>query len=113
MTDATQQIKDLIVGALKGMVNLPGSYQDKVGCGAAWDPACAATAMTKGDDGLFTITLEMPAGDWEFKVAEDGSWDVNYGSDGALGGPNYKISLAAAGPVTFTYDPATHLVTTK
>ncbi len=113
MADTTQQIKDLIVGALKGMANLPGSYQDKAGCGAAWDPACAATAMTKGDDGLYTITIEMPAGDWEYKLALDGSWDVNYGSDGALNGPNYKISVAAAGPVTFTYDPETHLVTTK
>jgi arabinogalactan oligomer / maltooligosaccharide transport system substrate-binding protein len=113
MTDATQQIKDLIVGALKGMVNLPGSYQDKAGCGAAWDPACAATALTVGDDGLYRITIEMPAGDWEYKVALDGSWDVNYGSDGALNGPNYTISVAAAGPVTFVYDPATFLVTTE
>jgi maltose-binding protein MalE len=113
MTDATQQIKDLILGALKGMVNLPGSYQDKAGCGAAWDPACAATAMTKGDDGLYRITIQMPAGDWEYKVALDGTWDVNYGSDGAQGGPNYTISVAAAGPVNFVYDPATFLVTTE
>ncbi len=113
MTDATQQIRDLIVGALAGMVNLPGSYQDQAGCGAAWDPACEATAMTQSDDGLFRITLDMPAGDWEYKVALDGSWDVNYGSDGALIGPNYTISVAAAGPVTFVYDPETHMVTTE
>ncbi|OGO09987.1 MAG: hypothetical protein A2Z66_02655, partial [Chloroflexi bacterium RBG_13_66_10] len=66
MTDATQQIRDLIVGALVGMVNLPGSYQDQAGCGAAWDPACEATALTVGDDGLYRITIEMPAGDWEY-----------------------------------------------
>jgi len=113
MTDATQQIRDLIVGALVGMVNLPGSYQDQVGCGAAWDPACEATALEAGDDGLYRITLEMPAGDWEYKVALDGTWDVNYGSDGAQGGPNYTISVAAAGPVTFIYDPETRLVTTE
>jgi maltose/maltodextrin transport system substrate-binding protein/arabinogalactan oligomer/maltooligosaccharide transport system substrate-binding protein len=113
MTDATQQIRDLIVGALAGMVNLPGSYQDQAGCGAAWDPACDATAMTQSDDGLFRITIDMPAGDWEYKVALDGSWDVNYGSDGALNGPNYTISVAAAGPVTFVYDPETHMVTTE
>lgn len=113
MTDATQQIRDLLLGALVGMVNLPGSYQDQAGCGAAWDPACDATAMTLGADGLYTITLDMPAGDWEFKVALDGSWDVNYGSDGAVNGPNYALSVAAAGPVTFTYDPATHLVTSQ
>jgi len=111
MTDATQQIKDLIVGALKGMVNLPGSYQDKAGCGAAWDPACEATAMTKGDDGKYTLTVQLPKGEYEYKVALDGKWDVNYGLDGKLNGDNYKLSLTADSTVTFTYDPATFMVT--
>jgi len=93
------------------MVNLPGSYQDKAGCGAAWDPACEATAMTKGDDGKYTLTVQLPKGDYEYKVALDGKWDVNYGSDGALNGPNYTISLTADSTVTFTYDPATFMVT--
>jgi len=110
MTDAAEQIRALIKGALVGMVNLPGSYQDKAGCGAAWDPACAATAMEEGDDGMFTLSVELPAGDYEFKVALDGDWTTNYGSDGALDGPNYALSLAANGAVTFTYDPETNLV---
>jgi arabinogalactan oligomer/maltooligosaccharide transport system substrate-binding protein len=110
MTDAAQQIRDLILGALAGMVNLPGSYQDKAGCGAAWDPACDATAMTEGEDGLFTLTVELPAGDYEFKVALNGDWAVNYGSDGAQDGPNYILSLAADGTVTFTYNPDDHMV---
>jgi maltose-binding protein MalE len=110
MADAAQQVKDLIAGALANMVNLPGSYQDKAGCGAQWDPACEATAMTEGDDGLFTLTAEIPAGEYEFKVAIGGSWDLNYGSDGSEGGPNYTLSLAADSTVTFTYDPETHLV---
>jgi len=111
MTDAANQVRDLIKGALAGMVNLPGSYQDKAGCGAAWDPACEATAMVEGDDGLYTLTVDLPAGDYEFKVALDGDWGVNYGSDGAQDGPNYALSLAADSTVTFTYDPETHLVT--
>jgi hypothetical protein len=92
------------------MVNLPGSYQDSAGCGGEWDPACEATAMELGDDGLYRLTVELPAGDYEFKVALDGAWTVNYGSDGAQDGPNYTMSLAAAGTVTFTYSPETHLV---
>jgi maltose-binding protein MalE len=110
MTDAANQIRDLIRGALAGMVNLPGSYQDLAGCGAAWDPACEATAMVEGDDGLFTLTVDLPAGDYEFKVALNGDWGVNYGSDGAQDGPNYALSLAEDSTVTFTYDPETHLV---
>jgi maltose-binding protein MalE len=110
MTDAAEQVRALIQGALAGMVNLPGSYQDKAGCGAAWDPACEATAMTEGDDGLFTLTVDLPAGDYEFKVALNGDWGVNYGSDGAQDGPNYALSLPADSTVTFVYDPETNLV---
>jgi len=110
MGDAATQVRDLIKGALVGMVNLPGSWQDVAGCGAAWDPACEATAMVEGDDGLFTLTADVPAGDYEFKVALDGDWTVNYGSDGAQDGPNYPLSLAADSTVTFVYDPATQLV---
>jgi maltose-binding protein MalE len=110
MTDAANQVRDLIKGALDGMVNLPGSYQDKAGCGAAWDPACEATGMVQGEDGLFTLTVALPAGDYEFKVALNGDWTVNYGSDGAQDGPNYTLSLAADSSVTFTYDPETLLV---
>lgn len=113
MKDAADQVRALIQGALAGMINLPGSYQDKAGCGGQWDPACEATAMKKGDDGLYTLTIELPAGEYEFKVALDGAWTVNYGSDGAQDGPNYKLSLAADGNVTFTYNPETHLVEIK
>jgi hypothetical protein len=113
MTDAANQIRDLILGALAGMVNLPGSYQDQAGCGATWDPACKDTAMEQGDDGLFRLTVTLSAGDYEYKVALDGAWTVNYGSDGAQDGPNYTLSLAADGEVTFVYDPETKLVTVE
>jgi len=111
MKDAASQIRTLIAGALAGMVNLPGSYQKATKlCGADWDPACEGTAMVEGDDGLYTLSVDLPAGDYEFKVALDGDWTTNYGSDGAQDGPNYALSLAADGTVTFTYDPETHLV---
>jgi maltose-binding protein MalE len=110
MTDAANQVRALIKGALAGMVNLPGSYQDQVGCGAQWDPACEATAMKAGDDGKYTLTVQLKAGDYEFKVALDGAWTVNYGSDGAQDGPNYKFTMPADGSVTFTYNPETKLV---
>lgn len=111
MTDAAGQVRTLIAGALAGMVNLPGSYQKATGvCGSDWDPACEATGMEQGDDGMYQLTIDIPAGEYEFKVALDGDWTVNYGSDGAQDGPNYPLSLAADSSVTFTYDPETHLV---
>jgi len=66
--------------------------------------------MVEGDDGLFTLTVDIPAGDYEFKVALNGDWGINYGSDGQQDGPNYTLSLAEDSTVTFTYDPETHLV---
>jgi len=113
MKDAATQVRSLISGALAGMINLPGSYQKLAGCGGDWDPACTATAMKKGDDGMYTLTVKVPAGDYEFKVALDGAWTVNYGSDGKQDGPNYPLKLAADSTVTLAYDPATHLVEIK
>jgi len=110
MSEAARQIRDLIRGALLGMINLPGTFQDQAGCGATWDPACEASAMVEGDDGLYRLTVDLTAGDYEFKVALDGDWSVNYGSDGAQDGPNYTFTLDADSTVTFTYDPETHLV---
>ena len=112
MTDAVVQIKDLIQGALAGMVNIPGSWQVAgAGCGSDWDPACATSALTDNGDGTFSGTFNIPAGEYEYKAALDGSWAVNYGSDGLQDGPNYALSLAADSVVTFTYDSNTKLVT--
>jgi maltose-binding protein MalE len=112
MQDAANQIRALITGALAGMVNLPGDYQDQVGCGGTWDPACPATGMKQGEDGLYTLTVDLTAGEYQYKVAMDGAWTVNYGSDGKQDGPNYTLTLDANSTVTFTYDPSTQLVTT-
>jgi len=95
------------------MVNMPGDYQDKVGCAAQWVPACPATSMKKGDDGKYTLTVELPAGNYLFKIAMYGNWTVNYGSDGKQDGPNYLLKVAADSAVNFVYDPATHIVTTS
>lgn len=110
-TTAGQQVRDVLGGATEGMVNVPGSYQAAAGCDSDWDPACEVTAMVEGDDGLFTASHSLPAGDYEGKVALDGAWTVNYGVDGELDGANYTFSLAADGTVTFTYDPETNVLT--
>jgi maltose-binding protein MalE len=110
-TTAATQIRDTLAADLAGMVNVPGSYQAAAGCTADWDPACEVTALAEGDDGLWTASHSLPAGDYEAKVALDGSWTVNYGVDGVADGDNYTFSLAADGTVTFSYDPETHILT--
>jgi len=93
-----------------GMINLPGSWQSAAGFACEWDPKCPDTVMTLGDDGLYTATFAIPAGDYEIKVAHDGGWDTNYGVDGVAGGDNILFTVPADGDVTFTYDPETHLL---
>ena len=111
LTEAGTKIRGLIANPLTGMVNVPGSYQAAAGCPGDWQPECAATQMAKGDDGLWRSgPFTLPAGDYEFKVALDGSWTTNFGSDGKQDGPNYTLSLAADSNVSFVFDPATNLL---
>jgi len=108
---AAVQIRSAIGGAFAGMVNIPGSWQVASGaCDGDWKPDCEGSALTQGDDGLWTGSFEITAGDYEVKVAMDGGWTLNYGLDGVTDGDNYTFSMAADGTVTFTYDPETHLL---
>lgn len=112
MTDAANKTRAVIANPLTGMVNVPGSYQAAAGCASDWDPACAVTGMTKGEDGLWhSGPFTLVAGSYECKVALDGTWTTNYGSDGAQDGPNYTFELTADGTVEFVYDEATHMLT--
>ena len=109
-TEAEVRIRECIDYPLLGMVNVPGSYQTEVGCEYDWDPACAVTALTEGEGGLYSGTFLIPAGNWECKVALDGSWTINYGVGGAQNGANIPFTVPTEGNVTFTYDPVTHLL---
>lgn len=112
LTNAAAQIRDLIGGAAVGMVNAPGSWQAAAGvCEGDWDPACEGSALTDNGDGTYSGTFDIPAGDYEVKIALDGGWTENYGVDGAADGDNYTFTVAADGPVTFTFDSETKLLT--
>ena len=94
-------------------VGIPGNYQSEAGCAGDWDPACAATQLVYDANGdiwrnTFNVT---PGGAYEYKVALNGSWDVNYGLHALQNGPNIPLALAAPQAVTFYYDHKTHWVT--
>ena len=110
LSNGAKQVRSLIGGAAAGMINVPGSWQAAAGCPGDWQPECEVTALAEGDDGLYTGTFDLPAGDYEAKVALDGGWTIHYGVDGAPDGDNYPFSMASDGTVTFTYDPETHLL---
>ena len=95
-------------------VGIPGNYQSEAGCAGDWDPACPATQLVYDANGdiwrnTFSIT---PAGAYEYKVALNGSWDVNYGLHAQQNGPNIPLATTATPQsVTFYYDHKTHWVT--
>jgi maltose/maltodextrin transport system substrate-binding protein/arabinogalactan oligomer/maltooligosaccharide transport system substrate-binding protein len=112
MKDAATKTRNVIANPLTGMYNVPGSYQAIAGCTADWLPDCAVTAMAKGDDGLWhSGPFDVVAGKYEAKVALDGTWTTNYGSDGNKDGPNYVFEMVSDGTVEFVFDDATHLLT--
>ena len=95
-------------------VTVVGSLQSELDCPGDWLPECEATQMqpVDGSPGVFEATFDVPAGSYEYKVAIDGSWDVNYGAGGALNGSNIVLEVpAGASSVTFEWNQETHVVT--
>ncbi|MEO8016900.1 MAG: pullulanase-type alpha-1,6-glucosidase [Pseudomonadota bacterium] len=95
-------------------VGIPGSYQSEAGCPGDWDPACAATQLIYDANGdLWRNTFSIsPAAGYEYKVALNASWDVNYGLHAQPNGPNIPLATTTAPQnVTFYYDHKTHWVT--
>jgi pullulanase-type alpha-1,6-glucosidase len=94
-------------------VSVPGSFGAQVGCPGDWQPDCAQVQMTRrANDDVWSVTLHLNAGSYEYKAALNETWDVNYGLHAALGGANIPLTVPAGGAaVTFYYDNATHWVT--
>ncbi len=96
---------------IPGTVVLPGSFQSELGCSGDWMPDCNSTRLTfNPTTKLWVGTFNIPAGNWEFKVAIDNSWAENYGADGLRDGPNIPLNLCAPSTITFKYNYITHLV---
>jgi pullulanase-type alpha-1,6-glucosidase len=94
------------------IITAPGSFQSELGCPADWSPSCMRPWLQDPDgDGTFTFaTKDIPAGSYEVKAAHGLSWDENYGAGGTPGGANIPFSVASGDVVTFSYAPATHVL---
>lgn len=92
-------------------VTVAGSLNSELGCPADWDPACPAASMILDPaDNIWRLTVDLPAGQYEYKAALNGGWDANYGADGVPNGANIAYAHDG-GPVTFRYDHVTHVLT--
>ncbi|MDR0416860.1 MAG: DUF3372 domain-containing protein, partial [Propionibacteriaceae bacterium] len=90
--------------------SVAGSFQKLLGCSDEWRPDCSATAMTQAaaDSNLWQVTLPVPAGQWEFKIAAGGNMNTSYGLNGS--DANIPLSVAADTDVTFVFDDTSHQI---
>ncbi|RYV52243.1 pullulanase-type alpha-1,6-glucosidase [Pengzhenrongella frigida] len=93
-------------------VTVAGDHNSEMGCASDWMPLCTQAQLTKRADGMFGGTFTLPAGTYQYKIAINGSWDVNYGTGGVAGGDNATYTHAG-GEITFLYDPITHYFTSS
>jgi glycosidase len=89
---------------------LVGDLQSELGCPGDWQPDCGTTHLTAGTDGIYRFTGTPGAANWQYKVALNDSWDVNYGAHGVPGGDNILLT-APSGAVKWYFDPDSHWIT--
>ncbi|WP_350347968.1 pullulanase-type alpha-1,6-glucosidase [Agromyces sp. G08B096] len=92
------------------LVTVPGNHNSEMGCAGDWTPGCEQAKLSLRADGVYAGTFDVPAGDYEYKVAVNGSWDLNYGAGGVPNGPNVTYHHDG-GPITFYWDPRSHVMT--
>ena len=89
-------------------VTLVGSLQSELGCAFDWDPGCAATQLSHtANNDVWRGEFSVPAGNWEYKVALNGSWDEAY----PPGLTNLTLNVVSPTTVRFYYDHKSHWVT--
>ncbi len=93
-------------------VVIPGTIQPALGCPEEWLADCEGTALAFDEAGdVWRATFTLPAGDYEYKAALNGTWDVNFGLNAQPGGPNIPLSLAEETEVAFYFSTQTGWVT--
>ncbi len=82
-----------------GAWSLVGDYMDEIG-GADWTNNDPTQAMTPLGGGIYEITQTLPAGNWQLKPTNTGSWDA-IGLDGrSIDAWNYYIELSSDTEIT-------------
>lgn len=108
ITDETTRQQIPVVSVDRGKpvrAVLVGDLQTKLGAKKDWDPSDFTTLMKETNPDLFQFTGMLPEGNYQYKVALDGTWAEAYPAS------NITLSAPAGGAtVTFSYVPSTHAV---
>ncbi|SEI77726.1 hypothetical protein SAMN04487917_102392 [Arthrobacter sp. yr096] len=88
-------------------VAIAGDFNKILGAPEDWAPQYDEAQMTYNPlVQVWTLTAELPAGFYTYKIALNRSWDENYGAFGARDGANHELNHDG-GPVTITYSHQT------
>ena len=89
-------------------VHVPGTFPGK-----SWD--AASNQMTfDAELGLYVLTFEnVPAGNYEYKIAINGTWTENYGVGGVKDGGNIGVTVPETMDVIVYYNDNTHYSVTN
>ncbi|MDY0908369.1 pullulanase-type alpha-1,6-glucosidase [Microbacterium sp. CFBP9034] len=86
-------------------VSVPGSFNSEAGCPGDWQPECEAVQMVEAN-GIWSLTVTIPEGDYAYKIATEKSWDENYGVGGVAGATDILFHHEG-GDVSFYFDSRT------
>ncbi|MCD4853167.1 glycosidase [Arthrobacter sp. AK01] len=90
-----------------GAVAIAGDFNKILGAPEDWAPQYDEAQMEFNPlVQVWTLTAELPAGFYTYKIALNRSWDENYGAFGARDGANHELNHDG-GPVTITYSHVT------
>ncbi len=90
--------------ASSGMISLPGTFAKALG-GKEWAPDDKTTLMYEVGPDLYEFVAKLPKGRYEYKVAQGGNWNNNWGAEGKSGGDNIVLSVPANDSIVkFTFN---------
>lgn len=97
--EVTFSVDMSVVGASADGVFVTGSWMDEAGLGGEWqEPGSNMDAALTDDnsDGVYTLTVMLPDGDYQFKYANGTGWP---NGEAGGGGDNYQADLSGCGGV--------------
>lgn len=99
-------------GGIPEPVVLAGTFQPLLG-GGKWQPGDPHSRMRRIAKGVYSLTVQLPRGHYEYKIACGGSWKVNYGQGFQPNGANITLDVPAAERVRFVVDFRRRKITTS
>ena len=95
--EVTFRVDMSVVGASDNGVFVTGNWMDDAGLGGEWqEPGSNQSARLTDDDedGVYTLTVTLPAGTYQFKYANGAGWP---NAEAGGGGDNYQADLSGCG----------------